>query len=388
MKTLQRRTIVLIIVSLLVLGLLIISRNEQLRLLASSPFRSFRTNPDAAYLEPTPTGKVFPTSLPTQKISSSIPSEVHILNNTLEIEKLFSPDLDGTQMVAQAKVANGLGIVQIDLDTGKVDLLSTPQELLGTPPKISGHKVVWSEPVNLAQSQYQLYVYDLSSNQLTQPYVLDYYHHLDFTDDIAVWEGTVGQTSGIYGYNVTTNQAITIAQTLVGYPRIAYPWTIYLDYNAGTLGERRQDQAAKLWACNLETQERFEVGTTFNPDDATAGSYHALDTHWVAWFGTDSNADSNVASYQPYVYDLSTHSLYTPTLPIQWPPRVLLSNNVAVFGNVGLDLATYEAFNVISIPEIADMTGIPLLLSEENLVWLWDDGETMQKIYHSRITRR
>lgn len=388
MKTSQKRTIVLIVVSLLVLGLLIISQNERLRLLASSPFRLLRTNPNASYLEPPPTGKVFPTSLPTQRISSSTPSEVRIFNNSFEIKQLFSPDLSGTQMVAQAEVDNGLGIVWIDLDTGKIDLLGEPQELLGTPPKISEHKVVWSEPVNLAQSQYQLYVYDLSSNQLTQPYVLDYYHHLDFADDIAVWEGALNQESGIYGYNVTTKQGITIAQTLVGYPRIDHPWTIYLDYNAGTLGERRLDQAAKLWVYNLETQERFEIGVTFNPDDATAGSYHALDTHWIAWFGTDLDYEHNIESYQPYVYDLTTRSLYTPSLPIQWPPRVLLSNDMAVFGNIGLDLVTYEAFNAITVPEVTDMTGIPLLLSEECLIWLWDAGETMQKIYRSQIIRQ
>lgn len=389
MKTSRKMITVLIVLILIILVMILISQQRGFKSLAFSPFRLFSEQTTNLSLEPTPTGRILPTSLPYQGISVSVPTELQISqDDKFELKRLFSPDLNGTRMVAQAEVDDGIAIVLIDLETNQTHLLSTPRELQGAAPSISDESVVWAEPVDIAQSLFQLQVYDLQTSNLTTPYVPDYYHHLDFADNVAVWEGYLNETQGIYGYNIKTVQGITIAQTLVGCPRISYPWVIYLDYNTDTLGQRRLDQVAKLWAYHLETQEKLFIGLTFNPNDSTVCSYHAIDTHWIAWFGTNSESSQNADTYAPFVYDLNARSVYIPNIPIQWPPRVLLSENTAIFGNIGLDLVNHKSFNVIPIPEVTDMTGIPLLLSQERLVWLWNAGIGTQRIYQSRIVQQ
>lgn len=360
----------------------------------SSPFRSPLT-------EPAPIGALPSTPFPNQGIYVSASTTLTPLADEIVVERLSFADWDGARLVARAEVQGEVAVVLVDLTNGQIRLLSQLSERGAVSPHISGRYVVWADPVPEGDLL-QMRVYDLRTDRLFSPYVPGYYHQLDFADGIAVWQDYRDNKWGIYGYNVRASQAITIGQGNLGCPQISYPWVIYLDTNLPSAGS--PVNTARLWVYHLRTAERLSLGLVFNPNDATACSYHAIDDNRVAWLGlreeqgtesethpetgqTEIVTTANLA-YEPHVYDLHTRTDRILNIPIQWPPRTLLSGDVVVFGNVGFDLASDIPFNVILDSQWADVPGLPLLLSDDQVVWLTNLVEGSPQIHIALIIRQ
>ena len=360
----------------------------------SRPFQS-------PLIEPTPIGVLPSTPFPDRGIYVSASTTLTPLADESTIDRLSFPDWDGTELVARAEAKGKVAVVLVDLTNGQMHLLNQLSERGAVSPHISGRYVVWADPVPEGDLL-QMRVYDLRTDRLFSPYVPGYYHQLDFADGIAVWQDYRDNKWGIYGYNVRTSQAITIGQGNLGCPQISYPWVIYLDTNLSSEGSPAN--IARLWAYHLRTAERLSLGLVFNPNDATACSYHAIDDSRVAWLGlreeqntkSETNPETGQTeavitanpAYEPHVYDLRTRTDRILDIPIQWPPRTLLSGDVVVFGNVGFDLASDIPFNVIPDPQWANEAGLPLLLSDDRVVWLTNLVEGSPQIHIAPIIRQ
>jgi len=327
-----------------------------------------------------------PTPLPDRGVRVGSPKKVAVSRRDVAIEYLYNSALDGDMLVSSARMQGGVAVVAINLNTGRVQRLSRVAKQGIEEPHISGRYVTWVESVSEPnQIVRQLHVFDLvQTREFTVGQGSHYYYQQDLKDNLLVWQDYRGQGWGIYGYDLTSAQNLTIVEGpgIYSFPRVcSKEWIIYLQ-NV----QEDWPGTANLRAHNLATGEDIPIGQIPFPQDVTAGEQHACDGSRVAWIGIQMEQSAPI--YQQHVFDLGTRSDRVLNISIRALPSVLLSGNVLI-SSVGYDLARDVPFSVFSnvLPEQFHI-GSKLLFSQDRAVWIVAESDGSQGIHSAPIIRR
>jgi len=156
--------------------------------------------------------------------------------------------------------------------------------------------------------------------------------------------------SGIYGYDVETQQHLVIA-TAPGnkvFPKVDDQWVIYLDIPGP------KDNFAPLHAHNLVTGEDFVVGKNVPTGNlyGLAPAFYALQGDRVAWVEVEPS--DTAPKWMIRIYDLATRAARTLNVP-----KVVSPVNLSLFGEIvvwqdehwkGYDLKQDALFTIPLVP--------------------------------------
>ncbi len=389
------------LLSLLALGVLVVALvltfgglqrgNEPSSLVSQSPIKTPNRSPGPPLGRtrpaetPGPDKWSAPTPLPDRGVRVGSPSKATISWGDVAIESLYNPNLDGDTLVANARVSDGVTIVGIDLKTGRVQRLSRVAERGIEEPHVSGGYVAWVESApELNQIVRQLHVFDLVQTREFTVGQKSHYYQLDLKDNLLVWQDYRGQGWGIYGYDLTSAQNLTVAEGpgIYSFPRVcSREWGIYLqNVQEGWPG------TADLRAHNLTTGEDISIGQMPFPRNASAGEQHACEGNRVTWVSVEMQ--QSVPIYKQHVYDLSIRSDRVLNMQVRDLPSVTLSGDILI-SSVGYDLAKDVPFSVFSntLPEQFHISSA-LLLSKDKTVWLVSETDGSLGIYSASIIRK
>ncbi len=247
-------------------------------------------------------------------------------------------------------------IIVIDLDTGGKILLGDTHANQQRP-SISGDIVVWEDLRNEKQSGSDIYAYDLKAGK-EFPVVAT-----------ASWE---------------------IA------PRISGEWVTYLtlptQYPPG-----KAPNTIELRAHSLKTDEDFSIGWIPSPNNASWGTYHAIDGDKIAWVKVTNAALFQFTS-ELHLYDLTsrTDRKLTDHLPNRIAFDISLSaqSGIVVYNDPGGNWMVLDWLPATPVPiPVASPLQLSvdfLLVSGDYLVWRFSlnhDGSNV-KLFAAPITRR
>lgn len=146
--------------------------------------------------------------------------------------------------------------------------------------------------------------------------------------DIVVWEDRRNKDrsgTDIYAYDLKTGKEFTVTATISMEiaPRVSGQWVTYLtlptQYRPG-----EAPSTIELRAHSLKTGEDFSIGMIPSPNNASWGTYHAIDGDKVAWVKvTDAVWPQYVSEL--HLYDLTTRTDRTLTEPIPNRPPTDIS---------------------------------------------------------------
>ncbi len=231
-----------------------------------------------------------PRGLPPVPISNDLTEPIQL---TTRPAGRWGLDADGDTAVWQERDPNGtIYIVAHDLHT------HTERRLSSLPggkraPRVSGRYVVWVESYQ-GEDRYmqEIHGYDLLREQ---EFVLGEGDLPDISGHRVIWNDPwTDRDSPLVLYDLSSGQI----QRLIGLrgkgAYISGDWIIYASHHLGTYSQ------ADLYAYNLVTTKQIALGSVYDPPNALANQFMAIDGSLVVW---------EDAQGQTYVYDLTRRNL-------------------------------------------------------------------------------
>jgi beta propeller repeat protein len=241
-------------------------------------------------------------------------------------------------------------IKAVNLNSGK-EILLGDENATQQSPSISGDIVVWADWRNREKTNVDIYGYDLLRGQ-EFPIVVK-----------------PGPNSG---------------------PKISGKWVVYVEPTA------QSQHLAELRAHSLVTGEDFSIGIIPAPQDATNGTYYAIDSDEVAWTKVDPGSPSLSALH---LYDLRTRLDRQLSKQTMGEPSSGLSISsragIVVCGCAGQGWTAFDTFQSppvqlsVTKPMTSSTGGYQLSVLGDNLVW-WvglRPGTFESNIYIAPISR-
>jgi len=289
----------------------------------------------------------------------------------------------------------------LDLSTGKERKVTTAAGLLSA--HTSNHWLVGEDQTPPGSSGYysRIKVIDIDTGK---EFFLGDKNTIrqspDISGDVVVWRDWRNRDrsgTDIYAYDLKTGKEFPVVATNSWElePRISGQWVTYLtlatQYRPG-----EAPNTIELRAHSLKTGEDFSIGMIPSPNNASWGTYHAIDGDKVAWIKV-TNATWGQYSSEPHLYDLTTQTDRQLAEPIQngAPTDVSLSakGEIVVYSSPSVRwvVVDWHPSTPVVIPVKAPQKvwGDSLLVSGNYLVWtIYLNREvTDVQLFTQQITR-
>jgi len=238
---------------------------------ASSLFQSPIKTPTPPHATPTP-----PAAIPPAPISDALTAPIRL---TARPAYRWGLDMDGDFVVWLERDKDGtIRVVTHNLLNNKEQIVSS---LLGakSPPRISGHYVVWSEHYEKGDRFVQeIHVYDL---QREQEFVLGIGDKPDVSGEFIVWYDPWADThhpTVLYDLKKRTKTRLPVTG---GGAKI---WHNYLVY--ATSASKQREGTADLHLLDLVAYKDTVIGKLVYTPNTSADDYYEIDDGYVVWSGS------------------------------------------------------------------------------------------------------
>jgi hypothetical protein len=202
------------------------------------------------------------------------------------------------------------------------------------------------------------------------------------------WQNWANSQIEIYGYNLKTKQEFPIATGpgVRRLPTISGDWVIYMQKLDSS--QQTRSYVMELRAHSLTTDEDFSIGLIPSPDNASWGTHFAVDGDRVLWVKAN---DVNNFTSELHLYDLAARSDRRLTQATnQTPMDVSLSSKsgVAVYNTPAgqwtiMDWATDTLTPVYPTYSVKSSSNPTILATGDYLIWQYANGE----VYVARVER-
>jgi beta propeller repeat protein len=271
----------------------------------------------------------------------------------------------------------------VDLDTGKEVKLANKSLYAAS---TSGHWVVFENRLSSGQQGANSWIGVLDSNsgaEITLGNEGSFQQEPSISGDIVVWtdwQNWANSQIEVYGYNLQTNQKFPVATGpgVRRLPKVSGDWVIYVQKLDS--GQQTRSYAIELRAHSLKTDEDFSIGLIPSPDNASWGTHFAVDGDKVVW--VKANDASNFSS-ELHLYDLVTRSDLSLTESTnQTPMDVSLSSKsgIAVYNTPAgrwsiMDWVADTPAPVFPTYPVKSSVTPTILVSGDYLIWRYTNGE-------------